>query len=290
MSLIHHSFESWLGNRDERQQLSTLSKLLEISPQQTREITSNRRLGYQTYQIKKRHGYVREICAPTGDLKKLQRKLLANYFSSLLVHYSCCAFRKGVTIKNHALIHSYSSFILTVDLKNFFSSTRTSRVQKYFSEQGWSGHALQVLKKLTCYRGSLPQGAPTSPILSNLVNYELDVALQDLAQQTRATYSRYCDDLAFSWQTGNEPVTFRSQAEGLLNRFGYQVQREKGWKVQKLCDRPELTGIKIKSGFNLAPAEKTTNEIKRLKRKRKKSDKEYQRLVGLLAFKKFLKH
>ena len=289
MNLIYRSFESLFGQQDERHQLETLSRLLDINLRQTREITTNKRLGYRTYQIKKGNQRVREICAPTGELKKLQRTLLLNYLNHLPVYPSCYAFQKGGTIKNHANIHSYSRILLTVDLKNFFGSTRASRVQRYFEEQQWTGHALKVLNKLTCFRGCLPQGAPTSPMLSNAVNYELDVALNELAQQSRAMYSRYCDDLAFSWQLENEPRSFRSEAEGILDRFGYQIQMEKGWNLQRTKDQPEITGIKIKSGFNLAPAQKTTDEIKRLRRKSNKSEKERRRLTGLLAFKKFLK-
>ena len=103
--------------------------------------------------------------------------------------------------------------------------------------------AMKTLMRLCVYRNSLPQGAPTSPCLSNLVNFSLDERLWRLAQRTGATYTRYGDDLAFSWNCDRMPGGFQRAVEDALHAAGYEVQPRKGWHVSSISDRPRVTGL-----------------------------------------------
>ena len=85
--------------------------------------------------------------------------------------------------------HARSRLIATVDLRDFFESTRAARVRRCFVEQGWRDESLQALMRLCVFRDGLPQGAPTSPCLSNLVNVRLDERLHGLARRARAIYT-----------------------------------------------------------------------------------------------------
>jgi hypothetical protein len=135
------------------------------------------------------------------------------------------------------------TIVLTADLTDFFPSTAAFRVRRWFGSLGWQGEALQTLMRLCVYRGGLPQGAPTSPALSNLVNRPLDEALSQRTAMCGGRYSRYCDDLAFSWCAEEEPPLFRQQVEDTLDRFGYRFHPAKGWRLQRADQRPEITGV-----------------------------------------------
>jgi hypothetical protein len=94
------------------------------------------------------------------------------------------------------------------------------------------------------YRGGLPQGAPTSPGLSNLVNRELDERLDSRASAGGACYTRYCDDMVFSWRDWPGPsADFESGVRAVLHEFGYTLHPKKGWRIHERRDEPEITGV-----------------------------------------------
>src|SRR5262249_24989209 len=142
----------------------------------------------------------------------------------------------------NARAHAQSRLIATVDLRDFFESTRAARVRRCFIEQGWRNESLQVLMRLCVFRDGLPQGAPTSPCLSNLANVRLDERLQLLARWSGAIYTRYGDDLTFSWTSDRIPRGFTVAVEDALGAAGYEIQPRKGWRVSSIRDRPVVTG------------------------------------------------
>jgi hypothetical protein len=224
-------------------QLLALAQLLELSVDETRAIPDDPRLNYRPFTVRKRGGGRREVVEPSSRLKTFQRRLLHCYLNQHIPHHAATAFRAGSSIAGHARMHLGQAIILTVDLADFFPSTSAHRVRAWFRKQEWRGEALNSLMRLCVYRGGLPQGAPTSPALSNLVNRNLDEALFSLAAMHGARYSRYCDDLAFSWSVDDEPRSFRVQVEDCLHRMGYQVQPRKGWRLQRRNEKPEITGL-----------------------------------------------
>ena len=86
-----------------------------------------------------------------------------------------------------------------MDIQNFFPTTSANRVLAYLRAIGWDKHVAKLLATLCTYKGYLPQGAPTSPRLSNLVNFEMDARLHGLAYRAKAAYTRYADDITFSF-------------------------------------------------------------------------------------------
>ncbi|MEX0820486.1 MAG: reverse transcriptase family protein [Pirellulaceae bacterium] len=267
--------------------LRRLAEVLQLSTRQVEQIPNDPQLSYRSYAIKKRDRRPRHINEPSGALKQLQRRLLANYLSTIPVSWAVTAFRPGMSIATHARHHVNQSIVLTADLVNFFPSTSSSRIRRWFRGQGWDGQALRVLMRLTSYRGALPQGAPTSPALSNLVNHELDDELLEMTQVSRGRYSRYCDDLAFSWSTDCEPSAWRNRVEEVLRRFGYSINEQKGWRLQGAAHDPELTGIAI-HGSRLLPSRANASKIRRLRWSRK-SIRQRQQWLGYRGFLKMLR-
>ncbi|MGI6510061.1 MAG: reverse transcriptase domain-containing protein [Erysipelotrichaceae bacterium] len=164
---------------------------------------------YKTFNIPKKNGGVRVIHAPKDRLKYIQRKLsdkLAkihqdyldkNNIKSVISH----GFQKGKSIMTNAYVHNHKKFILNIDISDFFPSFNFGRVRGYFiksKEFNFSKEVSTIIAQLACHDGKLPQGAPTSPMISNLIFNIVDLRILALAKKYKLDYTRYADDLSFS--------------------------------------------------------------------------------------------
>jgi retron-type reverse transcriptase len=198
---------------------------------------------YRNFKIPKSSGGFRDIMAPEPTLKELQRTILRRLLSRLPSHPSAHAYEKNHSIVTHALSHVGKTVLLQLDLKNFFPSTHARRIKKYFYEIGWDTEATNLLLRICTYQEGLPQGAPTSPKLSNLVNYRLDERLTKLGKHFRVTYSRYADDMAFS-STEHAPLQALLRAtRSILDEEGYQIHEHKKLRVRRSHQRQLVTGL-----------------------------------------------
>src|SRR5438067_1149166 len=137
---------------------------------------------YDEFTIPKRSGGQRRIFAPSPALKKVQRRIIRRVLARLKSHPAARGFERGQSIVTNALPHIGRAVVLRLDLKDYFESTKARRVRDFFLRIGWGQEAADVLQKLCTHRGGLPPGAPTSPRLSNLVNYRMDRRLTALAK------------------------------------------------------------------------------------------------------------
>jgi hypothetical protein len=198
-------------------------------------------------------------------LKELQQRLLRRHLAFLPVHAAATAFMPGASIVHNAQRHAGQAVIATVDLVDFFLSTSASRVRDFFLRQGWRGIALTTLMRLCVYRNGLPQGAPTSPCLSNLVNVDMDAALDELARRSGATYTRYGDDLCFSWPVEPIPSYFSAAVHRELLLVGYQVQPRKGWQIKRAAEQPEITGLVLGRNGRIEPSARVRAKVRKLR-------------------------
>jgi hypothetical protein len=233
----------WARPRSGSEQAQRLAGILAVGVGELASMRLGARLHYRPFTTSKPDGRERRLLAPSPALKTLQRRLLDRYLARLPVHACATAFRAGSSIVHNARAHARQTLIATVDLRDFFESTSAARVRAFFVKQGWRGEELQTLMRLCVYRNGLPQGAPTSPCLSNLVNLPLDERLGRLAQREGVTYTRYGDDLTFSWNSECMPGGFRQAVEDVLHAAGYEVQPQKGWRVSPVRARPCVTGL-----------------------------------------------
>jgi hypothetical protein len=220
-----------------------LAGILHVDVGELASIRMGHRFHYRSFSIAKPDGRERGLLAPSSALKMLQRRLLDHYLSQIPVHACATAFRSGFSTVHNARAHARQQLIATVDVRDFFGSTRAARVRAFFVKQGWHDKELQTLMRLCVYQNGLPQGAPTSPCLSNLVNFPLDERLWHLAQRTGAIYTRYCDDLTFSWSRDHIPSGFQHAVEDRLDAAGYEIQPCKGWHVSRIGEWPRVTGL-----------------------------------------------
>ena len=164
---------------------------------------------YTTFDIPKKDGSARHICAPSGELKAIQSRLKdAMYEFRMNTKERDCkrakvsqAFEQGKSIITNADIHRNKRYVIGFDLKDFFDSFNFGRVSGYFEKNRYFKFPHEVaivLAQLCCYNGVLPQGAPTSPIITNMISEILDARLLKLARKYKLDYTRYADDLTFS--------------------------------------------------------------------------------------------
>ncbi|MBC70828.1 MAG: hypothetical protein CMH47_00805 [Muricauda sp.] len=178
---------------------------------------------YKRFKIAKKRGGYRIILSPNNELKYLQKWILINILEKIPSHKSCQGFDKNKSIKKNAEIHIGSECILKIDLLRFYDSINEKRVYGIFKSLGYHKNLAVSMAKICTVEvkenflkaftknesdlknkissqkeGILPQGAPSSPKLSNLILRRLDQRLHCLAKKNGINYSRYADDLTFS--------------------------------------------------------------------------------------------
>lgn len=237
---------------------------------------------YTRYRKPKSSGGWREIAEPNPQLKNIQRLIARKHLEAERPHPAAVAYQTGKSTADHARPHAGASVVVTADVRDFFPSTRAERVEEWWRERVGDGSA-RLLALLTTDRGALPQGAPTSPALSNLVNVELDERLARHAAGAGARYTRYCDDLAFSWPHGfSPPSDFERAVRAALREFGYALRLRKGWCVYELGDEPEVTGVVLTRGGGVRLPERVRRVMRTLARSTNPRD--VQRLDGYRAY------
>lgn len=203
---------------------------------------------YRDFLIPKRKGGQRTISAPERNLRDAQRLILRRVFQGLKVHPACQGFARGTSIARHAKVHRGQALVFRIDIKDFFPSIKRPRVYAFFRALGWNRAAADWLATMTTHNGALPQGAPTSPLLSCAINYRLDKRLTRLAEKAKANYSRYADDLTFSFQSEpGRPDQFMSLVYSILEDEGYAPQLHKKVRFMRRHDRQLVTGLVVNS-------------------------------------------
>ncbi|NCU04802.1 MAG: RNA-directed DNA polymerase [Chitinophagaceae bacterium] len=203
---------------------------------------------YNTFYItKKKKSKKRKIDYPSKELKAIQRWILANYLNSLPVSARANGFIQGRGIKRNAQYHLKKSFLLIVDVKDFFPSISQKKIyqslQKYFKDKEFS----LKLSKVCTFKRFLPQGAPTSPMLSNIVFKDLDDKIAKYCNSKLVVYSRYADDLVFSCDTRSTLTDIYLYVRTILTQNDFKINESKT-KFLSGRGRIVITGININEG------------------------------------------
>ncbi len=208
---------------------------------------------YRKVFIKKRAGGERRLLVPDKHTKALQLKLLYRILRRLRAHDRAFGFERGRSIVHNALPHAGQSVVVRLDVVDFFSSTAADRLERYFRRIGWNKAAAELLVRMTTHDNGLPQGAPTSPRLSNLVNYLLDVQMTRLAERWKGQYTRYADDITFSFPK-DYPRHVRGviqKAGRILKAHGYQMHRRRKLNIRRQHQQQMVTGLVVNESVNL---------------------------------------
>jgi RNA-directed DNA polymerase len=214
---------------------------------------------YREFAIPKRSGGSRTISAPDGPLKGLQRRIRRRLLARLECHPAATGFERGKSIVTNARPHAGKAVVVHMDIKDFFPSTSVERIRRHFRGLGWNREATELLLRLCTHRGGLPQGAPTSPRLSNLVNWRLDARLSGLAAKFGATYTRYADDITFSFDADEptvihaligvtKPTTVHAvigMTKHIVAREGYALHQRRKLHIRRRHNQQLVTGLVV---------------------------------------------
>lgn len=181
---------------------------------------------YRYFKIKKKGGGQREISTPRVFLKTVQRWILMNILEKEDIPPYVTGFVRNGGIVRNGRMHGGKQYLLRLDLANFFPSIGFKQVKNVFQSFGFSSDVSSFLSDLCLLAGVLPQGAPTSPMLANLVFRQADVQISLACENFGIAYSRYADDLTFS-SDSPIPRGFVSRIRRIIRKSGFLVNEKK---------------------------------------------------------------
>ena len=219
---------------------------------------------YTSFEIPKKSGGTRLINSPKSELKSVQKRIakkLEEYFfdlesqglvSTKLSH----GFTKSKSIITNSESHRNKRILLNIDIENFFPSFHFGRVVGFFEKNKHLKLPREVaifISQLVCYDGSLPQGSPSSPIITNLICQILDFRISKLAKSFSLSYSRYADDMTFS--TNDEKFfdrfeDFLREISRVIKQAGFELNKEKT-RLQTRQSKQLVTGLVVNKKINV---------------------------------------
>lgn len=273
-----------------------LALLIGIDNEYFHRMSNSSLLFYRSFEIAKKNGGVRRIDEPLPDLKKVQKWILNEILYKIPVSKFSKAYIPKCSIKDNARFHKGQKVLLQIDLKDYFKSIKIGMVTRFYKSIGYNKAVAVMLAKLSCYRGALPQGAPTSPYLSNLITVELDDRLARYALAKHIRYTRYADDLSFSGDFNVEEVI--RKVINCTAVLGLSVNTKKT-KVSRMHKKQQVTGIVVNEKIQVCRTyrEKIRQEVYFINKyglsehlaRIKETRKNYlEHLIGKINFVKFV--
>lgn len=218
---------------------------------------------YHRWLVPKRDGSSRLISAPKPELKAVQRWITREVTEHLPVHGAAHGFLTGRSIVSNAEVHAGARVIVKLDIRGFYPTVTMRRVKGLLRRAGLGEQVATVMALLatespreavtthgrTHYVAlgprSLPQGAPTSPSITNALCLRLDCRLSGLARMLGCRYTRYADDLTFSWHdTGSQVGRLLRGASAIVKSEGFEIHAKKT-RVMRAGARQKVTGLVV---------------------------------------------
>lgn len=217
---------------------------------------------YQRFGIHKKTGGIRLISAPMPRLKRLQYWVLDNILQKIPLSHQAHGFAPLRSIVTNAQPHVGQAVVINMDLKDFFPTVSYPRIKGLFTHQGYNDE-VSTLLALICSEPDtqtvemdgeryyihskqrfLPQGAPTSPNISNIICYRLDQRLAGLAKKQGFVFTRYADDLTFSSQNPEKVMSLLNWVKNIVTEEGFVIHPDKT-RIMHKGVRQEVTGIVV---------------------------------------------
>lgn len=206
-------------------------------------VSNHTELHYHDVSVQKKHGGTRILSVPDQLLSTIQRNILHHVLSERKVSDYATAYHKGASVLDNARPHVGAAQILKLDIHDFFGSITFPMVYQYaFPAEYYPPAIRTLLTALCCRRDCLPQGAPTSPAVSNLVMQPFDSYMGKWCGERHICYTRYCDDMTFSGEFDADEV--HRKVWGFLHRLGMELNEQKT-RVQRNGVRQSVTGIVV---------------------------------------------
>lgn len=198
---------------------------------------------YRRVELPKKDGGIRVLHVPDDKLKLIQRRINDCILSRIAVSRYATAYKYNSGIRQNALPHVGKARILKLDIRHFFDSIMYSQVKDMVFPEEYFAESVRILLSMLCYyRDSLPQGAPTSPAISNIIMRDFDEEVGHWCRERKITYTRYCDDMTFSGDF--DPAEVTAYVSDRLREMGFFLNRRKTKSV-KNSQRQLVTGVVV---------------------------------------------
>ncbi len=213
-------------------------------------LSNNLKNHYKTVEIPKRDGGVRKLSVPSIILKRVQRSIVDKILVYEPISSYATAYRYGATVQKNAACHVGNKKILKLDILHFFDSIYYSAVKdRVFNAERFSESVRVLLTMLCYYKDALPQGAPTSPAITNIIMREFDETVGAWCEERGISYTRYCDDMTFSGDFDGREVKDFVKSELLKNHL---LLNEKKTVLATKGTRQSVTGIVVNEKLNVS--------------------------------------
>lgn len=211
------------------QGLRDLSQFLGFAPQRIFVLVKYSNQSYVPISIPKKSnsGLNRQLFIPTSELKGVQRAILRKIIEKFPSSVSARAYVKGISLVRTGDLLSGNTAVLKLDLTSFFPSITDRRVFGLFTSLGFNGSCSHILTKLCTLNGTLPQGSPVSPAISNLVAKSLDGELKNVAHSFGLRYLRYSDDMFFVGDNDFVSSKFVDAVQPIIQRHNFTINSTK---------------------------------------------------------------
>lgn len=225
-----------------------LSKLIGVKDSELYKISnSNSKFYYKEFLLPKINGGERRIKAPLPTLNIIQKWIFHNILEHLKCSVYCKSYQKNVSLKDNAKFHRRQPVLMKLDISNFFDEIDNKLIYNVFRDLGYSKEISSTITKLVMYTDNhktkgIPQGATTSPMLSNIILKKFDERVGYFCLEHKIRYTRYADDLAFSGDF--DYVKLKEFVNKELIKNGFTLNKRKT-KVLKGNNRQIITGIVV---------------------------------------------
>lgn len=230
-------------------ELSSLENDLGVSAKTLYALSNNIEKHYHRVTLPKRSGGTRVLSVPDPLLKQVQRIISERLLSFMPVSRYATAYKCGSSVIKNANRHVKKTKILKLDIKNFFDRVLYSQVkEKAFPSERYSESNRVLLSMLCYYKDKLPQGAPSSPAITNIIMFDFDERVGEWCNEKGIGYTRYCDDMTFSGDfDDSDVVSFVSEE---LKKYGFYLNEKKTRSILN-SQRQTVTGIVVNDRLNV---------------------------------------
>lgn len=211
---------------------------------------------YTTFSIPKKNKKTRKINKPNEELKVVQKMISIFLISKRNANYVSHGFELKKNIKSNAQKHVKKNLLLNIDLENFFYNIESNAVKKFIktflnikeTDELYLLYLDDIIELVT-YKGFLPQGSPSSPVISNIVCENLDNDLEAFSKDNFLTYTRYADDMTFSTHKKNLSFEF-SEIKKIIMKNGFLIN-DKKTRFQFKNQKQIVTGLIVNERVNV---------------------------------------
>ena len=230
-------------------ELRSIEKDLGFSARTLYGLSNSLEKHYHTVYIPKSDGSKRKLSVPDLILKSVQRSIADNILTQYPVSKYAKAYKPGSSVQKNARPHIGKKKILKLDIEGFFDHILYSHVKDIvFNEEKYSD-SVRILLTILCYHNdSLPQGAPTSPAVTNIIMYDFDETVGAFCDEKNIAYTRYCDDMTFSGDLNEQEII--SFVKNELSKLCLHLKNRKT-AVVPATKRQCVTGIVVNEKMNI---------------------------------------